>query len=138
MNKWIGIGRLCGDVTYRQTNSGTSMANYRIAVDRRFKHEGQPEADFFNVVAFGSQADFAQKYLHKGIKIAIEGHLQTRNYDDKDGKKVYVTEIVIDRHEFCEPKRTDSGSYAMNQSNNYPSMSSEFTALEDDDDSLPF
>lgn len=108
MNKWIGIGRLTAEPEVRQTQTGKTVASYRLAVDRQFKQEGQPTADFISCVAWGSNGDFVSKYLHKGTKIAVEGHIQVRDYEDKDGKKVYVTEIVVDRHEFCESKKTES------------------------------
>jgi single-strand DNA-binding protein len=110
MNKAILIGRLCGDVDLRHTNSGTAVASYRLAVDRGMKQEGQPEADFLNCVAFGKNGEFAGKYLRKGVKIAIVGRIQTRSYDDKDGKKVYVTEIVVENHEFCEKKTAENSA----------------------------
>jgi len=115
MNKSILIGRLVADPETRRTQNGKAVASYRLAVDRQFKKEGQPEADFISCVAWGSNGDFAEKYLHKGMKIAIEGRIQTRTYDDKDGKKVYVTEVVVDHHEFCEKKAdggNSSGGYA--------------------------
>lgn len=147
MNKVILIGRLCADVELRRTNSGKAVASYRLAVDRRFKQEGQPEADFFNCVAWGSNGEFAGKYLHKGTKIAIEGRLQSRSYE-KDGAKVYVTEVVVDHHEFCEKKSDSSGdgygnnyggSYGQNYQapTNSPAPASDFAVL-DDDEPLPF
>ena len=111
MNKVVLIGRLTADPELRQTQSGNNVATYRLAVNRAFKYEGQPDADFISCVAFGKSADFVSKYLHKGIKIAVEGRIQTRTYDDKDGKKVYVTEIIVDRHEFCESKQASGGGF---------------------------
>lgn len=104
MNKCILIGRLCSDPDVRQTQSGTSVASYRIAVDRAVKKEGQPDADFLTCIAWGKGAEFAQKYLAKGTKIAIEGRIQTRSYE-KDGEKRNVTEIIVERHEFCESRK---------------------------------
>lgn len=144
MNKVILIGRLCNDVELRRTNSGKAVASYRLAVGRQFKQEGQPEADFLNCVAFGSNGEFAEKHLTKGTKIAIEGKIQTRTYDDKDGKKVYVTEIIVDRHEFCESKKSfNSGSFDNSASSfggySAPSApASDFAMLDDDDAALPF
>ena len=108
MNKVILIGRLTADPELRYTQNQKPVATYRLAVDRPFKTEGQPEADFITCVAWNKSAEFASKYLTKGTKIAIEGSIRTRTYDDNDGKKVYVTEVVVDRHEFCEAKRTES------------------------------
>ena len=103
MNKCILIGRLVADPEIRQTQSGKSVATYRLAVDRQFKQEGQPEADFITCVAWGNQAEFANKYLSKGTKIALEGRIQTRTYD-KDGEKRYAFEVIVERHEFVERK----------------------------------
>lgn len=110
MNKVILIGRIASEVETRRTTTGKAVSSYRIAVDRRFKKDGQPDADFLNCVAFGSNGEFAEKYLIKGMKIAIEGSIQTRSYENKDNKKVYVTEIIVDNHEFCE-KKNDSGKF---------------------------
>ena len=134
MNKVILIGRTCADVELRRTNSGKAVANYRLAVDRQFKREGQPEADFLNCVAFGNQGEFASKHLSKGTKIAVEGSIQTRSYDDKDGKKVYVTEIIVDRHEFCESKKSADNAAAIYS----PAPDSDFAMLDDSDTQLPF
>lgn len=132
MNIWIGTGRLCGDVELRTTQNGKSVATYRIAVERDFKKDGQPEADFLTCVAWGGSADFASKYLRKGMKIAISGHIQTRSYDDKDGKKVYVTEIIVDRHEFCESKKVNESAEAV------PAAENNFAEIIMDDSDLPF
>lgn len=131
MNKVILIGRLTADPDIRHTQSGKCVASYRMAVDRPFKSDGQPEADFISCVAWGKNGEFCQRYLHKGMKIALEGRIQTRTYDDKDGKKVYVTEIIVEHHEFCEGKRSaDSGGYAEPAQN--------FTEIDDDGSDLPF
>lgn len=109
MNKVILIGRLCGDpeVRYSQGENPTCIAKYRLAVNRRFKRDGEPEADFINCVAFGKNGEFAEKYLHKGMKVAIEGRIQTGSYE-KDGVKHYTTDIVIESQEFCESKASES------------------------------
>lgn len=131
MNKVILIGRLTADPDIRHTQSGKCVASYRMAVDRPFKSDGQPEADFISCVAWGKSGEFCQKYLHKGMKIAVEGRIQTRTYDDKDGRKVYVTEVIVEHHEFCEGKKqTDSGGYAEPAQN--------FTEIDEDDGDLPF
>lgn len=125
------IGRLTADPDIRRTQSGKCVASYRLAVDRPFKSDGQPEADFISCVAWGKSGEFCQRYLHKGMKIALEGRIQTRTYDDKDGKKVYVTEIIVEHHEFCESKRSaDSGGYVE------PAQG--FTEIDDDGSDLPF
>ena len=110
MNKWIGIGRLVADpeIRYSQGENAVCIARYRMAVDRIFKREGEQEADFISCVAFGKQGEFAEKYLHKGMKIAVSGRIQTGSYTNKDGQKVYTTDIVIEEHEFCESKGTSN------------------------------
>lgn len=106
MNKVILIGRLTRDpeVRYSHGENATCVARYTLAVDRRFKREGEPDADFISCVAFGKSGEFAEKYLHKGTKIAITGRIQTGSYTNKDGQKVYTTDIVVEEHEFCESK----------------------------------
>lgn len=118
MNKVILIGRMCGDAVVRRTQTGKAVASYRLAVDRIHKKEGQPDADFINCVAFGKSGEFAGNYLRKGMKIAAEGRIQTRDYDDNDGKTVYVTEVIVDRHEFCERKSDNDGGFG--HSNSFP------------------
>lgn len=135
MNKVILIGRLCNDVEVRRTDSGKTVASYRLAVDRPFKKDGQTEADFINCVSFGACGDFAGNHLHKGMKIAIEGSIRTRTYDDKDGKKVYVTEIHVDRHEFCEKKTEHSGFGGFDPVQTEPT---DFAVVDGDDSDLPF
>lgn len=131
MNKVILIGRLTADPDIRQTNSGKSVVSYRLAVDRNIKAEGQPEADFLSCTAFGKSAEFAGNYLRKGMKIAVEGRIQTGSYE-KDGVKRYTTDIIVDRHEFCESKRSsESGGAAPEQG------FSEIPESEDDGQ-LPF
>ena len=104
MNKVILIGRLCKDVDVRYAGE-TCVARYGLAVDRKFKKEGEASADFINCVAFGKQGEFADKYLSKGMKIAVVGRIQTGSYKNKDGQTVYTTDIVVEEHEFCESKQ---------------------------------
>ena len=99
------LGRLAQEPEIRYTQDSKCIARYRLAVDRRFKKDGEPESDFISCVAFGKSADFAEKYLKKGTKIIVEGHIQTGSFANKEGKKVYTTDVVIDRQEFCEGKR---------------------------------
>lgn len=108
MNKVILIGRLTRDpeVRYSQGANTTAIARYSLAVDRRIKRDGEPDADFFNCVAFGKAAEFAEKYLKQGNKIAIVGRVENDNYTNKDGQKVYGTRIVIEEQEFAESKAT--------------------------------
>lgn len=106
MNKVILMGRLTRDPEVRQTNSGEpiTIARYSLAVDRRYKRDGEEQADFINCVVFGRGAEFAEKYLHKGSKIALSGRIQTGSYTNKDGQKVYTTDVVVEEQEFAESK----------------------------------
>lgn len=136
MNKWIGIGRICNEVEVKTAQSGTSIAKYRLAVNRQFKKEGQPEADFLNCIAFGKNAEFAQKYLHKGMKIAVEGSIQTGSYE-KDGVRHYTTDIVVDRMEFCESKNAGADSYEREERSAIQNeMNGGYTVVQDE--GLPF
>lgn len=106
MNKIILMGRLTKDpeVRYSQGNNPMAIARYTLAVERKFKRDGEPNADFINCIAFGKNGEFAEKYLHKGIKIAVVGRIQTGSYTNKDGQKVYTTDVVVEEHEFAESK----------------------------------
>ncbi len=106
MNKVVLMGRLTRDpdVRYSQGNNPTAVARYTLAVNRRFRREGQQEADFIGCVAFGKQAEFAEKYLKQGVKIAISGRIQTGSYTKADGTKVYTTDVVVEEQDFCESK----------------------------------
>lgn len=117
MNKVILMGRLTRDpeVRYSQGGNGTAVARYSLAVDRRFKRDGEADTDFINCVVFGNGAEFAEKYLHKGTKIAITGRIQTGSYTDKDGKKVYTTDVIVEEQEFAESKASNSDNAAPQQ-----------------------
>ena len=108
------MGRLTRDpeVRYTQGQQATSIARYTLAVDRRYKKEGDSQtADFISCVAFGKLGEFAEKYLRKGIKICVTGRIQTGSYTNRDGQKVYTTEVVVEDQEFAESKAS-SDSYA--------------------------
>lgn len=111
MNKVIMMGRLTRDpeVRYGGANNN-AVARYSLAVDRRFKRDGEPDADFFNCVAFGKTAEFVEKYLHKGTKVVVEGEVRNNNYTNKDGQKVYGTDILTNQIEFAESKATASAT----------------------------
>ena len=112
MNKVILMGRLCADpeVRYAQNQNQTAVARYRLAVDRRFKREGDQTADFIPCVAFGKAAQFAEYYLHRGTKIIITGRIQTGSYTNKDGQKIYTTDVVVEDQEFAESQGASSGN----------------------------
>ena len=107
MNKIILVGRLVRDTETRasQGDNPTYITRYTLAVDRKFKKDGEPSADFINCVAFGKSAEFAEKYFFKGMKVGVTGHLQTSSYTNKEGQKVYTTDVVIEEQEFCESKQ---------------------------------
>ena len=107
MNKVVLMGRLTRnpDVRYSQGEKATCVARYTLAVNRRFHREGEQDADFINCVAFGKQGEFAEKYLKQGTKIVISGRIQTGSYTNRDGVKVYTTDVVIEEQEFAESKK---------------------------------
>lgn len=137
MNKAILLGRLVADPELRSTQSGKRVASYRLAVDRQFKQEGQPEADFLPCIAWGNHAEFAEKYLQKGMKIALEGRIQVRSFDGNDGKKVYITEILVERQEFCESKGA-SGQQPQEKAETQSPQEYSGGFVEVDDNELPF
>lgn len=112
MNKVIMMGRLTRDpeVRYSQGASQTAIARFSLAVDRRWKREGEPDADFFNCTVFGRQADFVEKYLRQGTKVVITGRVQNDNYTNKEGQKVYSVQIIVEEIEFAESKNAAGGT----------------------------
>lgn len=112
MNKVVMMGRLTRDpeIRYSQGANATAVARFTIAVDRRFKKEGEPDADFFSCTAFGKTAEFVEKYLKQGTKIALSGRVENDNYTNKDGQKVYGTRILVEECEFAESKANSSTS----------------------------
>ena len=150
------VGRLTKDPELRKTKKGTSTVSYTLACNRRVKTPGQPDADFISCVAWNKTADLMAKHLHKGSLIGVTGHIQTRHYDNQQGQRVYITEVVTDTIEFLEPKNTNNqlnsekNTYKQNntgQNNQYtqpavePSFNSYFDSndtLDISDDDLPF
>lgn len=112
MNKVILMGRLTRDpeVRYSQGENALAIARYTLAVDRRFAKDNQQSADFINCVCFGKSAEFAEKWLKQGVKICISGRIQTGSYTNKDGVKVYTTEVVVEDQEFAESKKSQEGA----------------------------
>ncbi len=146
MNKVILMGRLTRDpdVRYSQGESPLAIARYTLAVDRRFRREGNEQtADFISCVSFGKTAEFAEKYYHQGTKIAISGRIQTGSYTNKDGQKVYTTEVVVEEQEFAESKNASAqnsgGSYAAASSAPSAPVGDGFINIpEGIDEELPF
>lgn len=104
MNSVQLLGRLTRDPDVRYTDGGSTIARFSLAVDRRFKQEGGETADFINCIAFGKTAEFIERYIFKGTKIALNGRIQTGSYTNKDGVKIYTTDVVVENVEFAESK----------------------------------
>ena len=141
MNKVILMGRLTRDpeIRYSQGENATAIARYTLAVDRRFTRNSEENtADFINCVAFGKSGEFAEKYFTKGIKVVVTGRIQTGSYTNKDGIKVYTTDIVVEDQEFAESKKSSSDSGA--GSAHVPAASDDgFMNIPDGiDEELPF
>lgn len=137
MNKCVLMGRLTRDPEIRVNNDKT-VARFSIAVDRRFKRDGDEQtADFINCVAFGKTAEFVEKYAHKGTKFIVEGRIQTGSYTNKDGVRVYTTDIVVEQLEFAESKSSADGNATGNTANETTNTS--FMDIPDDiSEELPF
>ena len=146
MNKVILMGRLTRDpdVRYSQGENPMAIARYTLAVDRRFKRDGEQSADFINCLAFGRSAEFAEKYFKQGTKIAVSGRIQTGSYTHREGVKVYTTEVVIEEQEFAESKA--AASQNNNRGASQPSTPQSSTTASDGfmnipdglEDELPF
>ena len=143
MNKVTESGRLTKDaeITYTQGNN-MAVARFTLAVDRRFKQEGQPTADFIRCIAFGKTAEFFERFGRKGTKFLIEGRIQTGSYTNKDGNKVYTTDVVVEEYEFAESKNANGSSPSQPASNmSAPAMAGDGfmnLPLGVEDEGLPF
>ncbi len=141
MNKVVLVGRLTRDpaVRYSQGANATAVGRYTIAADRRFKRDNEPNADFIPCVVFGRSAEFAEKYFRQGLRIAVSGRIQTGSYTNRDGVKVYTTEVVVEEQEFAESRSerdADRGNYQPQQDQD---AGDGFTNIPDGiDDELPF
>lgn len=122
MNKVILMGRLTRDpdIRYTQGNEPMAIARYTLAVDRKVRKENEANADFISCVAFGKNAEFAERYLRQGTKIVVEGRIQTGSYTNKDGYKVYTTDVVVENTEFAESKASGSSTEGSSRSNMAP------------------
>lgn len=150
MNKVMLMGRLTKDpeVRYSQSAEPVAIARYTIAVNRRFKRDGEPDADFINVVAFGKNGEFAEKYFQKGQQVAVVGHIQVNSYDDKDGNRRWSTDVIVEEQHFAESKRSfeenrsrfdgqtqySEAPQPVKAADGFVPINQEF----DDDDDLPF
>ena len=132
------IGRLTKDpdVRYSQGEKTTAVARYTLAVDRKFKRDGEASADFINCIAFGKNGEFAEKYLRKGTKIVVVGRIQTGSYTNKDGQKVYTTDVVVEEHEFAESKK--SAGESLPQATSHTDKDGFMNIPDGIDEELPF
>lgn len=131
MNKVTLMGRLTRDpdVRYTEADPPMAIARYTLAVDRRFgKKDGEQSADFINCVAFGRSGEFAEKYLHQGTKIVVSGRIQTGSYTNKEGNKVYTTDVVVEDQEFAESKKASEENAGNDQ----------FMSMDEEDTKLPW
>lgn len=128
MNSVCLIGRLTRDPELRYANSGVAICNFSLAVDRRFKSDGQPEVDFINVVTFGKTAEFAIKWFSKGLRVGAMGRIQTRNWEGDDGKRHYATDVIAESLDFADGKRD----------NNEQKQQTNSDDLDFNDDDCPF
>ena len=145
MNKVILMGRLTRDpeVRYSAGENALAIARQTLAVDRRFRRDGEATADFISCVVFGRGAEFAEKYFHQGIRIVVSGRIQTGSYTNRDGVKVYTTEVVVEEQEFAESKNASSANTQSYQAAPAPAPSADagdgFMNIPDGiDEELPF
>ena len=141
MNKVILMGRLTRDpeVRYSQGDNASAVARFSLAVDRRFKKDGDHTADFISCVAFGKTGEFIEKYGHQGTKFVVEGRIQTGSYTNKDGQKVYTTDVVVEQVEFAESKASADGNTTNNTANSNAPTDTSFMNIPDGiDEELPF
>lgn len=137
MNKWIGTGRLTKDPELKELSGDTKVCNFTVAADRRFKKEGQSDADFIPCIAFNKTAEFINKYFEKGKMIAVDGSIQTRNWEDNEGKKHYSTEILVDNVEFCGSANDNNDGGAKqgkSTKETKPAMKSNVVEINDEED----
>ena len=142
MNKVILMGRLTRDpeVRYSQGENSTAIARYTLAVDRRFRrnNDGEQSADFIGCVAFGRSAEFAEKYFRQGLKVIVTGRIQTGSYTNKEGQKVYTTDVVVEENEFAESKRSDDNAPASSAPTPMPGGNGFMNIPDGIDEELPF
>ena len=136
------IGRLTRDPEVRYSDNGNSVARFSVAVDRKFKKDGEQTADFINIVAFKQTAEFIEKYFSKGSKIVIEGHIQTGSYTNQEGQKIYTTDVIAREVEFGESKSSNNAAGASSEARPAPSsaIGDGFMNIPDgvEDEGLPF
>ena len=138
MNEWNGIGRLTADPEVRYSQSGTAVASYTLAVARDYKRDGEPDADYFACTAFGKTAEFAEKYLMKGMLVGVSGRLRNENWQDCNGSNHVTTKIIVNSHTFCE-KRSDAAPKSNTKAPKRQADENGFMQIPDGiDEELPF
>ena len=143
INRVVLVGRLTRDPELRKTQSGTSVCSFTMAVGRRVSTQGQPDADFINCVVFGKSAEFTERYFRQGVRVVVCGRIQTGSYTNRDGVKVYTTEVVVEEQEFAESKNASSANTQSYQAAPAPAPSADagdgFMNIPDGiDEELPF
>lgn len=141
MNKAVLVGRLTRDpeVRYSQGDNTTAVARYTVAVDRRFKRDGEPTADFIPCVVFGRSAEFAEKYFRQGMRVSVSGRIQTGSYTNKDGMKVYTTDVIVEEQEFAESRTEREANRGVHQQAATKAAGDGFMNIpEEIDEELPF
>ena len=143
INRVVLVGRLTRDPELRKTQSGTSVCSFTMAVGRRVSTQGQPDADFINCVVFGKSAEFTERYFRQGMRVVVCGRIQTGSYTNRDGVKVYTTEVVVEEQEFAESKNASSANTQSYQAAPAPAPSADagdgFMNIPDGiDEELPF
>ena len=139
MNKVILVGRLAREPELRSTRTGAAVVSFTVACDRRCKQEGETQADFINCVAWNKTAEFVYQYFTKGMRIALDGSIQTRSWQDQNGNKRYATEVLVDGVEFAQSKREATGQTPASVSREAPAQNDDligFVPIDDED--LPF
>ena len=139
MNKTVLMGRLTADpqVRYSQGDNATAVARYTLAVNRKFKKDGEPTADFIPCVVFGRSAEFTEKYFRKGMQVAVSGRIQTGSYTNKDGNKVYTTDVVVEEQEFAESKAANQQNQQSAGSGSIPASDGFMSIPDGMDEELP-
>ncbi|HCG2292705.1 TPA: single-stranded DNA-binding protein [Staphylococcus aureus] len=134
LNRVVLVGRLTKDPELRSTPNGVNVGTFTLAVNRTFTNaQGEREADFINIVVFKKQAENVEKHLSKGSLAGVDGRLKTRNYENKDGQRVYVTEVVADSVQFLEPKNNNQ-----QPNNNYQQQNNSYNAPQNRQQNNPF
>ncbi|WP_415597269.1 MULTISPECIES: single-stranded DNA-binding protein [Liquorilactobacillus] len=135
MNRTVLVGRLTKDPDLRYTSSGTAVASFLLAVNRSFKNQsGEREADFINCIIWRKAAENFANFTHKGSLVGVDGRIQTRNYENKEGNRVYVTEIIVENFDLLESKSSNQNSQSGQQNNQH----SNNAPIDIQDDDLPF